>query len=230
MDEAKDAEHKLQENIEAIYEMIKSVRKSGPSELADLAQDAATKASLDLIKVTEDVKQSSEVLVKMAKEYMVNKDAMKEELIMTSPSEELPVHEQENEGQAPLPFKDVLLTYAMKKVELLKQEMDKARAEGERKLEEALQVERRDGEKKTHAQLQIQEERIKREYEVILQKRVSRKLTKKLYHFFRFGHVCCLMQSLDRLLSSRLLDNSYIYREVACDVSYRGSGYKNETI
>lgn len=161
----------MQAGVETLYEMIKAARKTGSSDVADAAQDMVSKASLELIRATEATKQANEELLAMAlADDMATVNDMKATLPDDVSSDVL---EQENDVSPKLPVQNVLLTYAMRKVDFLKEEMENLRIEEGKKLEAALGAERIEGDKRTEAELHAQKELLKMEFEVVLQKKVG---------------------------------------------------------
>lgn len=172
MDEAKESELKIQANIEAIYEMVKGLRSIGPSDVADLAQDAATKTSLLLLKATDDVKAASKDLLKISEQNLVASDDIKKEVLPLFDKEAAIEGEVDNKCGNETLTDNVLLTYAMKKIGFLKSQLENLRAEEQEKFEKKLQEVKDEEGVKTGIQLQMQEEALKKEFEVLMQKKV----------------------------------------------------------
>ena len=161
----------MQAGIETLYEMIKAARKTGSSDVADAAQDIVSKASLEFIRATEAMKQANEELLAIAQtDDMATVNDVKAAL---TDEGSFDVLEQEKYAEPQLPVQNVLLTYAMRKVDFLKQEMENLRIEEGKKLEAALEAERIEGDKRTESELHVQKELLKMEFEVILQKKVG---------------------------------------------------------
>ena len=161
----------MQAGIETLYEMIKAARKTGSSDAADAAQDIVSKASLELIKATEAMKQANDELLAMAQADDIA--TVNDVKAAVTDEGSFDVLEQETNAASELPVQNVLLTYAMRKVDFLKQEMENLRIEEGKKLEKALEAEKIEGDRRTEAELNAQKELLKMEFEVILQKKVG---------------------------------------------------------
>ena len=161
----------MQGHIDAMYKLIRDLRESGSSELVNLAQEAATRASLELINATDKIRKDSENLLELSEQYLVKEEDVQKEL---APLLESMVNMKQNDAaQESATFSsNVLLTYAMKKIEFLKNDLEDLRIKEEKKLEEMIQKVQEEEEKNTEHRLATQEETLKRDFEVLVQKKV----------------------------------------------------------
>ena len=159
---------KVQSSIEAIYELIKDLREIGSNDVAELAQETATAASLEMIRVTDGIKKASETFFDISGKGLVKEDDAKREL---SPllNGKVDLQDAIENGKS---SSNVMLTYAMKKIEYLKQDLENLRIEEENKLKQMIQEVRKEEETKAELQLTTQEEKLKRDFEVLVQKKV----------------------------------------------------------
>ena len=164
----------MQLTIEAVYELINGLRESGSSEIADLAQESATKASLALIKASESLKEANESLLQITEQATLTEERLNNEVfsILQNESTGVPKNGDTFEGFK-VQSNNALLMYAMKKIELLKSDLENLRLEGDKKLEEFVENVIKEEERKTNSQLSAQEENLKRDFEVLLLKKVE---------------------------------------------------------
>ena len=146
--------------------MIESAKGCGFIDIADSAQEIATKASLELIEAADDVRKASEHLLEISRQSLVTEEAARREVLPFLESADSQV------DQTPQANK-VMLTFAIKKIELLKRDLDNLRAEERETLERKLQEVKEEENKKTEAQLQMQEETLRSDFEALLQKKVK---------------------------------------------------------
>ena len=172
MDDAKDSELKMQASIETMYKLIQSLRESGSNDIADLAQETATKASLELVKATDEIKKVNENILAISEQGLVKDNDVKKEISPLLDSM-LNVNENNDSSESTKTSSNVLLTYAMKKIEFLKNDLEDLRIREEKRLQEMIQKVREDEEKSSEVQLKTQEELLKKEFEVLLQKKVK---------------------------------------------------------
>jgi len=167
VDDAKDSELKVQSSVEAIYKLIKGLREIGSNDVAELAQENATAASLEMIRVTDGIKKASEKLSDISGKGLVKEDDAIREL---SPllNGNVDMRDAVENGKA---ASNVMLTYAMKKIEYLKKDLENLRIEEDNKLKQMIQEVKKEEEKKTELQLTTQEEKLKRDFEVLVQKK-----------------------------------------------------------
>ena len=176
---------KMQAGIEAIHEMIKATRKSGVSQVADSAQEFISKSSIDLQKSFEDLQKAREELslfdqfhgaVQSAKEKV--EDQIKANLPELLASTQSGANDQES-------LRDVMVAYAMKKIDYLKKEIESVKQEERQRTESLLKTQRDEEGKRTETRLQIDAERMEKECELQLGKKV------RCFHFVN-GYWLCI--------------------------------------
>ena len=185
IDDARGLEMKMQAGIEAIHEMIKATRKSGVSQVADSAQEFISKSSIDLQKSFEDLQKAREELslfdqfhgaVQSAKEKV--EDQIKANLPELLASTQSGANDQES-------LRDVMVAYAMKKIDYLKKEIESVKQEERQRTESLLKTQRDEEGKRTETRLQIDAERMEKECELQLGKKV------RCFHFVN-GYWLCI--------------------------------------
>eukprot|EP00794_Sanderia_malayensis_P005163 gene5163-5815_t len=162
VDEAKQFEMKMQANIEELHEMIQAAKRNGISKIAEEAQQAVNSASLDLQKATADVKKACDELSALSMaDVKANMEEAFSELVDTAS-----LSEGGDSVESQLPVKDVMMAYAMKKIEYLKGAIESVKQEEKERTEALLKLALEEEEGRTQTRLQAEAERLQRNFEI----------------------------------------------------------------
>ncbi|EDO31080.1 predicted protein, partial [Nematostella vectensis] len=168
---AQEAQVKVNEEVEKFHILIKEAETAGAKEAGVRASEEAAKVSYGVLNATAELQKAKAqdmVLGEYQKFFDESRAVLRKELEEVMPGAAMSDKEQKAKGG-----KTVLLAYARKRLEHLKQELAKHRQEEQKRLQQILSVQREEDNKLADIRLKQEKDKMMAEMDVALRKKES---------------------------------------------------------